>query len=203
MELEHRVEKLEEELKVLKNQIQNTLLDIQEQIVSHNYPYLRSNEASKTQANSVAPQNPTNGQEEKKSTTEDAAAPFRAKALSLRDMARPPDPVVSQVDRVQRADDEKRPNLTGFMAVVHWMNATVLQIGREYTRRALDSYAERGHLAPQVASAVFQLLSRVQDEEPLERVGIAEILDALIGLNQVLGLETPVDIQEALIILED
>ncbi|MBK8902288.1 MAG: hypothetical protein IPM53_13965 [Anaerolineaceae bacterium] len=40
MALEDRVRELEEELKVLKNEIQTTLLDIQEQILSHYYPSL-------------------------------------------------------------------------------------------------------------------------------------------------------------------
>ena len=41
MALEDRVNALEEELKVLKNQVQATLLEIQEQIFMHYYPSLR------------------------------------------------------------------------------------------------------------------------------------------------------------------
>ena len=44
MELEQRVKTLEYEMKILKNEIQRTLLDIQEQILVHYYPSLRSEE---------------------------------------------------------------------------------------------------------------------------------------------------------------
>ena len=42
MELDARVKALEYELKILKNEIQRTLLDIQEQVLIQYYPSLRS-----------------------------------------------------------------------------------------------------------------------------------------------------------------
>ncbi|HXF61174.1 MAG TPA: hypothetical protein VNK95_06135, partial [Caldilineaceae bacterium] len=44
MKLETRVERLEHEFKILKNEIQATLLEIQEQILTHYYPALRGEE---------------------------------------------------------------------------------------------------------------------------------------------------------------
>lgn len=44
MSLEQRVKTLEYEVKILKNEIQQTLLDIQEQILLHYYPSLRTEE---------------------------------------------------------------------------------------------------------------------------------------------------------------
>lgn len=44
MKLESRVEALELELKILKNEIQATLLEIREQILNHYYPELRAEE---------------------------------------------------------------------------------------------------------------------------------------------------------------
>ncbi len=45
MELEQRVKALEYELKILKNEIQKTLLGIQEQILVHYYPSLRTDDS--------------------------------------------------------------------------------------------------------------------------------------------------------------
>jgi hypothetical protein len=45
VELEQRVKALEFELKILKNEIQRTLLEVQEQILIHYYPELRSEES--------------------------------------------------------------------------------------------------------------------------------------------------------------
>ena len=50
MELEQRVKSLEYEMKILKNEVQRTLLDIQEQILIHYYPSLRTEESVPTQA---------------------------------------------------------------------------------------------------------------------------------------------------------
>lgn len=44
MKLESRVEALEQELKILKNEIQSTLLEIREQVLNHYYPELRAEE---------------------------------------------------------------------------------------------------------------------------------------------------------------
>ena len=44
MELEQRVKTLEYEMKILKNEVQRTLLDIQEQVLVHYYPALRAEE---------------------------------------------------------------------------------------------------------------------------------------------------------------
>lgn len=46
MKLETRVEALEHELKILKNEIQVTLLEIQEQILNHYYPELRAEDSA-------------------------------------------------------------------------------------------------------------------------------------------------------------
>jgi len=44
MSLEQRVKTLEYEMKIMKNEIQQTLLDIQEQILLHYYSSLRTDE---------------------------------------------------------------------------------------------------------------------------------------------------------------
>jgi hypothetical protein len=49
VELEQRVKALEYDMKILKNEIQRTLLEVQEQILVHYYPDLRSEEGSLTE----------------------------------------------------------------------------------------------------------------------------------------------------------
>lgn len=46
MKLESRIEKLEHEFKILKSEIQTTLLEIQEQILTHYYPALRAEDST-------------------------------------------------------------------------------------------------------------------------------------------------------------
>ncbi|MBI5302720.1 MAG: hypothetical protein HY868_11325 [Chloroflexi bacterium] len=45
MELEQRVKALEYEVKILKNDLQRTLLEIQEQVLLHYYPSLRADDS--------------------------------------------------------------------------------------------------------------------------------------------------------------
>ena len=53
MKIESRVEALELELKILKNEIQATLLEIREQVLNHYYPELRAEEPAVTPARSI------------------------------------------------------------------------------------------------------------------------------------------------------
>lgn len=53
MKIENRVEALEVELKILKNEIQSTLLEIREQVLNHYYPELRAEEPSRAAATPV------------------------------------------------------------------------------------------------------------------------------------------------------
>jgi hypothetical protein len=56
MKEESRIEALEHELKILKNEIQSTLLEIREQILNHYYPELRAEEPMHSHSLPVRPQ---------------------------------------------------------------------------------------------------------------------------------------------------
>lgn len=45
-QLDKRIKSLESEIKILKNQLQRTLLDVREQILVHQYPALRQDEGA-------------------------------------------------------------------------------------------------------------------------------------------------------------
>ena len=55
MDLEHRVLMLEQEMQILKGQIQATLLEIQEQVLTNTYPALRAEDLSQTAPTVPAP----------------------------------------------------------------------------------------------------------------------------------------------------
>jgi hypothetical protein len=54
VELEQRVKALEYEMKILKNEIQKTLLGIQEQILVHYYPSLRTDDSAPSEGTILA-----------------------------------------------------------------------------------------------------------------------------------------------------
>jgi hypothetical protein len=55
MDLEQRVQALEQELQILKNQIQATLLDIREQVLNNTYPALRAEDTTVANNGSTLP----------------------------------------------------------------------------------------------------------------------------------------------------
>jgi len=71
-QLEQRVKTLEYEIKILKNQVQRTLLDIQEQILVHYYPSLRTEELAPTE---VIEQSMASVQEKRQMLGETASPP--------------------------------------------------------------------------------------------------------------------------------
>lgn len=61
MNLEQRVQALEQELQILKHQIQATLLDIREQLLNNTYPELRAENAPPTQPTGPISAQPSSG----------------------------------------------------------------------------------------------------------------------------------------------
>lgn len=97
MELEKRVELLEQELQILKNQIQNTLLGIQEQLLTNAYPSLRAEETpARSQAAPAAPvQIPASPAANPVAEDDDEEALPKVRRVSLRDLDAQPAPYVA------------------------------------------------------------------------------------------------------------
>lgn len=93
MELEKRVELLEQELQILKNQIQNTLLGIQEQLLTNAYPSLRAEETTaRSQAAPAAPVQIPASPAAKPAAQEDEDDGLpKVRRVSLRDLDAQPD----------------------------------------------------------------------------------------------------------------
>lgn len=90
MELEQRVKTLEDELKLLKNEVQRTLLDIQEQVLIHYYPALRIEE-TKPSAGTV---HAVEALRERRPSQAAASAPLAAPSVA------PPEPAAPSVRKV-------------------------------------------------------------------------------------------------------
>lgn len=99
MSLETRVETLEDELKILKNEIERTLLEIQNQVLIHYYPSLRAEdttppkdlqpllESAFTAVDNGAAESPTTRRPEEDAVT---ALPPKTREVSLTEIQRKP-----------------------------------------------------------------------------------------------------------------
>jgi hypothetical protein len=96
MNLEQRVQALEQELEILKHQIQATLLDIREQLLNATYPELRSEEAygSEKIAQDTNPSKPIRqivvNPEIVRASSEDSAPTVQVRRVSLQDVDEQP-----------------------------------------------------------------------------------------------------------------
>jgi hypothetical protein len=163
MELEDRVQALEDAMKILKKEIQSTLLNIQEQVLIHYYPSLRAAESPPPES---IVQSLEAISEDRKRATEDDLTYLEEQPLS-------------------RSGEEIA--LPSFTELAKWAGDSVERIGKNRTREALETYTKGGYLAPKVKDMLLQLISLSDEEAPPEKVGIKDILDIFLELNKALG----------------
>ena len=188
MELEQRIKALEYELKILKNEIQRTLLDIQVQVLTHYYPTLRAEDTE-----------PSEG-------TQQALDTLRAKQVSV---SPPATPVAKRVslDEIRAAQRNGKaasganapgnaidPKLSG------WVDNLASRIGRERAVALIEGCVRRGILAVESKAALTQIASHHAAEAP-GSVSAREVLPTLLNLYTLMG-RTP-DVEEALALIEE
>lgn len=162
MDLEQRVQLLEQELEILKNQIQHTLVDIQETVLSQTYPSLRaevsapvvelrpvetpilstitSNDSPSQNGNSKGPVPPT-----------DATSPI-VRRVSFGDITHPPD----QQTVPMRRKSEKSPA----QRLETWAIKRINRIGVEQTRWQVYQYADQGRVSAKARDYLLNFIDR-------------------------------------------
>ena len=172
MDLERRVEALEKELQILKAQIQTTLLDIQEQILTNAYPTLRAENAApeRPAAPAAAPitilaAHPEAAAQPAQSAQPPAAAEdtginVRKVTLSDHDDAPPEPPAREQSSRrensVQAVQDL---DLTGLSRLEDWATEKLEHMGVARTKQLIRMYAEQGRFSPDVEATLLKFVS--------------------------------------------
>jgi hypothetical protein len=188
MELEERVKTLEYEMKILKNEIQRTLLDIQEQILVHYYPSLRREEDIPSEGIIQ-----TFESIQKKKPAEETSSPPQAKKISLEEI-RAMEGEASPPSEAEMSQDD-------LMHLSGWVSKAVKQTGGERTRKLVQAYTEKGFVTPKVEGFLLKLTAMSNDETPPEKVEMKETLSILLELNKLLGLEA--DVETALSLIEE
>jgi hypothetical protein len=182
MALEDRVAVLEDQMKILTNEIQSILLDIEEQILAHYYPELRAEESSSSEG-----------------ALQSFDATLTPRTRETTEVAREPLPFASPLAQAPLPSAEGTEH--AFTELVEWMGDSVDRIGTDRTRKLIEGYARDGHLTPGSRDILFQLISLVDEDNSPEEVSVRDMLDILARLNSVLGRGT--DITAALSLLEE
>ena len=171
MDLERRVEALEKELQILKAQIQTTLLDIQEQILTNAYPTLRAENAAPERpvapaaapitilsANPEAAAQPAHVAQSP--ADEDTGLKVRKVTLNNLDDLPAELPAREQPARrepsVQAVQDL---DMTALSRLEDWATEKLEHMGVARTKQLIRMYAEQGRFSPDVEATLLKFVS--------------------------------------------
>lgn len=172
MNLEKRVQLLEQELQILKNQIQATLLNIQEQLLTNAYPSLRANDVPSSNNEVHPPHSTVSMSRQEASFDDDDAPPSRnVRQVSLNN---PKDPSTSGAMSAPVYDDE-RSDTSAAVPVVrkvsiddldpmpsHRQQAYATSMPQQQSRRPTDSHQNNGR--DQQAGSFYEQDNFTSDE---------------------------------------
>ena len=205
MELEQRVKALEYELKILKNEIQRTLLDIQEQVLVHYNPTLRTEEPSVPEgAVQTAAPGPihTNGKD--KAAVARSIPANNSDAVSLTDLDAPL-PKVRKISLNEvRAAHSEIPTQTdeiGRMGkLLDWALNASAQIGVGRLKAVMEVCAQHEVISANVQELLLRIAPLNRRAAPAT-IGINEPVDLILQLDEILG--RPADVEEAVALVEE
>ena len=164
MELEQRVKTLEYEFKILKNEVQRTLLDIQEQVLVHYYPSLRAEE-----------------------TTASTGMVQAMEAVRAKQSSAAITPAAKKVSLEQVREAEVGPGVVPTPAkLFQWSVATSVKFGSVRTQKLIAACSARGAFSADVRDTLTELTSLEEHPGPTLFVADDLILE-LAKLNGLLG----------------
>ncbi len=227
MELDARVKALEYELKILKNEIQRTLLDIQEQVLIHYYPSLRSEDTTppveavaQIASRSAMPTMPTLPTAPAPAAPiapaapppiAEVTAPLGIRTVSVGPPPAAPIPAVKKVtlDEIRAASSNVvaiPPKASGsvdqdaMVKLLEWVNDSIARLGGRRTARLIETCVARAILDNDTKAILLRLTSMHQQPDPMH-VPANDALTLILRLDEVLGRAAEID--EALTVVEE
>lgn len=182
MDVEAKIKTLEQEVKILKNQIQQTLLDIHEQVLVHYYPSLRveAPDDDEHRAGEAAKGSAKGSSRKDRSTDAEKAAP---EPESLPNLLLQP-PIADGAELQYEADQSI------FDRMVEWLDLSVGKIGKARIEDLIKIQIQGGILDDTIGETLLQLLTLSDEEKPPESVGMKDILQIQMELNKILSSQT-------------
>jgi hypothetical protein len=220
--LEQRVKTLEYEIKILKNEVQRTLLDIQEQILVHYYPTLRADNEGPSEGTiqsieEIREKKRQLGGDERQAQSQPSSSrnatvkahagagnPMKEVTLDeARAMKASPDGGDGQsegssdgpsMEEIEGKEQDEMVILSG------WVSSTAKRIGKDPTSKLVRSYIEQDILSPHVEQPLLRLVGLIDQSDTPDNVAVNDILRAVMKLDELLGRNS--DIDEALSVIE-
>jgi len=179
MDMEQRVKTLEQEMKILKNQVQKTLLDIQEQILIHYHPALRAEDETFTESSGAGRETArsTNGRHAVEADTTPEPG-LKVRQVSLADLRQPAQPDTRPFSATSTPPDSD----PAFAGLADWVGESVSKIGAERTRKLLDLRAANGGMPPELHDTLHELITLCAGDEGTGAAETAVLLQQLSRL---------------------
>ncbi len=183
MDVERRVAKLEEEMHILKNEIQSVLLDIESQLLSHYYPSLRSSDVDESAAKGRA--RPRNVErEEPEARPPNELTQVAIKRVSLDELRETePEPAAKSAARPAPS----RTGMTNTAALLGWVKQTVESIGPEAASETITSLTQDGYLDADTAASLLQIVSLAPKPEHGQPADMSAVVSAIAAFGRVVG----------------
>lgn len=191
MELEQRIKALEYEMKILKNEIQRTLLDVQEQILIHYYPALRADDSSPSEGTIQS----LESIRERRAALDRALDPSPTKKVTLQEIRGKPQEAQASSTTAALSGQDPILKLSG------WVSESVKKIGGKRTGNLIEECTNREWLPSGSKNVLLRLASLGNAENDPKQVAINEILGLLLKLNKLLGRDG--NVEEALTLIEE
>lgn len=198
--LEQRIKTLEYEIKILKNEIQRTLLDIQEQVLSHYYPELRSAGGSLEDAAKSAYEQV---REKKKGMAGDApepepvivAAPAESASVATGGNSHGANGGGDNSNGNGNGSQDTPGEMTHtqIVALSSWAHKTITKTGQERTSKIVETCADRSWIRADIADFIRKLIAMEEAGAPPELPPTNELLQAVMDLCKHLGRNCSVD----------
>jgi len=186
MNLEDRITGLEDEFKILKNEIQSVLLNVQEQVLNHHFDDFYEDtppRAKAAPANVEAAEVEAGPPQGESPQPQGPAVPEEAP----RHQAEVPQSVYAASPPPSSARVHGHLDVATVVGLAKWVNDTVKDIGRRSTSEVVEIYDMAGHLAPEVKEVLLRFVSLNGSEELQEKVEMRNLVIAMLKLDRILG----------------
>jgi len=200
-QLEQRVKALEYEMKILKNEVQRTLLNIQEQVLVHYYPSLRAEEEAPSDGILQSLESIRGRRQALGESPNPPEVQPEVKMISLEDVQAGREETPASLEGEASSQSEGDKNQTRIMELSGWVSSTAQKIGGERTAKLIQACTNRGIIASELESSLLRLAGLISADNAPEQVAMNEILGALLKLNGLLGRGS--DVEEALSLIEE
>lgn len=195
MNLETRVETLEHELKILKSEIEATLLEIQEQVLIHYYPTLRAEDSTPPQeiAKHVSSRSRSRQEPAPEPTkpTAEVGRPTDTGSVLMREISlngdshEGPEESPSFSRKLDGSGQMLAPSVLPKLTI--WSKSAVERIGREEAIQLVESCTEEVGCTPAIKTFVLQLIEGYDADEPSPQADTATLMSVFLELNTILA----------------